>query len=166
MAGRAGRRAVTGVEPSSRRRRFRGPWAPRSPVVWSLIVLGIAIGIVILAGVSDPAEIALIIGGYLVLGVIGWYSNYEELREDGVFISSAAGIHGVHVSSGVIPYESIFSVSRSHHPRDVDLQCSENGVAKKLTVWVPIDQRDEFIADLGARIEAKTGRRIEVSEDE
>lgn len=112
---------MTGVGPSSRRHRFRGPWLPRSPVAWGVIVLGLAIGIVLLAGVRDPAEIALIIGGYLVLGILGWFTNYEELREGGVFVSQA-GMHGVHVE-GTIAYESIVGVSRSHHPRDVDLHC-------------------------------------------
>jgi hypothetical protein len=42
------------------------------------------------AGGGDPVKIALIVGGYLVLGVMGWGSNYEELRDDVVYVSRAA----------------------------------------------------------------------------
>jgi hypothetical protein len=125
-----------------------------------LIVL--AIGSAIGLAAEDDTQEVLIIGAFVLLGILGWATNYEELRDDEVYTSSAAGIHGVIAST--IRYELIVGISKGDFPRDVWIECSENGVVTKHKVWVPPNERHEFIADLVARIEARTGRRIEVSE--
>jgi hypothetical protein len=47
----------------------------------------------------------------------------------------------------------------------VKVVCLERGSEKSHTISVAPDERDEFIAELLTRIEARSGRRLEVSEE-